>query len=177
MMNIKRTLLACWSIENHIRVHICAMKWLSRNIPFLGKATAMILDRLLMTVYGIDLMSTSINVKALAIAHPVGVLLGGNGIVSSGRVAVMAGVKFVARSPSDPRYIARQRERRVFQLGDNVVIGANTVVVGPVDICDNVVVAAMSLVNRDITEPGIYVGTPARKISDLVNDEWVKHIS
>ena len=59
-------------------------------------------------------------------------------------------------------------------MGDNVVIGANSVVVGPVDICDNVVVGAMSLVNRSITEPGTYVGIPAKRINDEVpSDIWV----
>nr|HQU73633.1 N-acetyltransferase [Calditrichia bacterium] len=34
----------------------------------------------------------------------------------------------------------------------------------PVRICDNVVIGAGSVVTRDITEPGIYAGNPARKI-------------
>ena len=64
----------------------------------------------------------------------------------------------------------------VFVLGDNVVIGANSVVMGPVDICDNVLIGAMSLVNRSIAEPGVYVGVPARKVSAEVSDEWVAHL-
>ena len=106
-----------------------------------------------------------------------GILLGGNGIVSPGRVAIMAGVKFVGRHPADPDYLARHREGRVFQLGDNVVIGANSVVVGPVEICDNVVVAAMSLVNRSIAEPGTYAGIPAKKVrEEIPGDDWVAHL-
>ena len=89
----------------------------------------------------------------------------------------MAGVKFVARKPSDPLYLERHRARRVFVLGDNVVIGSNSVIVGPVDICDNVIVGSLSLVNRSITEPGLYVGTPVRKVSDEIpSDEWVAHL-
>jgi serine acetyltransferase len=57
-----------------------------------------------------------------------------------------------------------------------VVIGANSVVIGPVDICDNVVVGAMSLVNRSITEPGVYVGVPVRKVKDTPDDIWVAHL-
>ena len=34
----------------------------------------------------------------------------------------------------------------------------------PVNICDNVVVGAGSVVTKDITESGIYAGNPARKI-------------
>jgi serine acetyltransferase len=127
--------------------------------------------------YGIDLLSYSIDVRALSIGHPGGILLGGNGLVSPGRVAIMAGVKLVGRRPNDPLYVERQRARRTFIFGDNVVIGANSVVVGPVTICSNVVIGALSLVNRDITEPGVYIGTPVRKISDVASDDWVSHLS
>ncbi len=89
----------------------------------------------------------------------------------------MAGVKFVGRKPSDPEYLRRHAERRVFVLGDNVVIGSNSVVVGPIDICDNVVIGSLSLVNRSITEPGLYVGCPVRKVGDEIpTDEWVAHL-
>lgn len=173
---MKRFLLGLWLVEGHIRVHIAATRWLHRRIPVLGKVLSMLLDRAMLSVYGIDMKGASVNVAALSIAHPVGVLLGGNGIVSLGRVAIMAGVKFVARSPSNEQYLRRQKEQCVFDLGDNVVIGANTVVIGPVRICDNVIVGALSLVNKDIVEPGVYVGAPVRKISDVVTDEWVNHL-
>ena len=136
----------------------------------------MLMDRLMLMLYGIDLKSESINVVKLSIAHPAGVLLGGNGIFSPGRVAIMAGVKFVAHSPGNKEYLARQKLGRVFELGDNVVIGANSVVIGPVNICDDVIIGAMSLVNKNISEPGVYVGVPLRKISDIVTDEWVNHL-
>lgn len=173
---MKRFLLDLWSVEGHIRAHIMITRWLCLHIPALGKILSMLMDRIMLSLYGIDLAGKSIDVAALSISHPAGVLLGGNGIRSSGRVAIMAGVKFVARSPSNEEYLRRQKEQRVFELGDNVVIGANSVVIGPLHICDDVVIGAMSLVNRDITEPGVYVGTPARKISDVVSDEWVSHL-
>lgn len=173
---MKGWLLNFLLLERYVRWQIRLSRSLYRNVPVAGRALSFALDRLLLLTCGLDVMSFSIDVRELSISHPVGVLLGGNGIRSSGRVAVMAGVKFVGRSPSDPEYLRRHAEQRVFQLGDNVVIGANSVVVGPVDICDNVVIAAMSLVNRSITEPGLYGGIPARKLRDDVNDEWVAHL-
>jgi serine acetyltransferase len=173
---VKQWLLGFWLVERYIRKHIAISRWFYYRMPLFGRVTSQLLDRLLLCTHGIDLASSSIDVKALSIAHPGGILLGGNGIVSGGRVAVMAGVKFVGRSPNDAEYLARHRERRVFVLGDNVVIGANSVVLGPIDICDNVVVGALSLVNRSISEPGIYVGVPARKVSADVSDEWVSHL-
>jgi acetyltransferase-like isoleucine patch superfamily enzyme len=48
------------------------------------------------------------------------------------------------------------------RVGNRVSIGSNATVL-PVTICDDVVIGAGSVVTRDITEPGIYAGNPARK--------------
>jgi acetyltransferase-like isoleucine patch superfamily enzyme len=53
------------------------------------------------------------------------------------------------------------------RIGSNVSIGTNSTIL-PVTICDNVVIGAGSVVTRDITEPGIYAGNPARKIRSMV---------
>jgi len=47
------------------------------------------------------------------------------------------------------------------ELGSHVSIGTNATVL-PVRICDHVVIGAGSVVTRDVTEPGIYAGNPAR---------------
>ncbi|MCI4670293.1 MAG: N-acetyltransferase [Bacteroidia bacterium] len=51
-------------------------------------------------------------------------------------------------------------------IGNNVSIGSNATIL-PVDICDHVVVGAGSVVTKSITEPGIYVGNPAKKLREL----------
>ena len=51
-------------------------------------------------------------------------------------------------------------------IGNNVSIGSNATIL-PVSITDQVVIGAGSVVTRDITEPGIYAGNPARKIRSL----------
>ena len=38
---------------------------------------------------------------------------------------------------------------------------------GPLSIKGPVLIGALSLVTRNITEPGVYVGAPAKKIRDL----------
>jgi len=52
---------------------------------------------------------------------------------------------------------------RSTKIGNHVSIGTNATIL-PVSICDNVVVGAGAVVTRDIIEPGIYAGNPARKI-------------
>jgi acetyltransferase-like isoleucine patch superfamily enzyme len=48
-------------------------------------------------------------------------------------------------------------------IGNHVSIGSNASIL-PVKICDHVVIGAGSVVTKDITEPGVYAGNPARKI-------------
>ncbi len=52
------------------------------------------------------------------------------------------------------------------KVGNNVSIGTNSTIL-PIWITDNVVIGAGSVVTKNITEPGIYAGNPARKIRDL----------
>ncbi len=47
------------------------------------------------------------------------------------------------------------------KIGNRVSIGSNATIL-PVRICDNAVVGAGSVVTKDITEPGVYAGNPAR---------------
>jgi acetyltransferase-like isoleucine patch superfamily enzyme len=55
-----------------------------------------------------------------------------------------------------------QRELwRATKIGNGVSIGTNTTIL-PVTICDRVVVGAGAVVTKDIAQPGIYVGNPAR---------------
>ena len=55
---------------------------------------------------------------------------------------------------------------RSTKIGNNVSIGTNATIL-PVTICDNVVIGAGSVVTKDITVPGIYVGNPARLLRKL----------
>lgn len=52
---------------------------------------------------------------------------------------------------------------RKTKIGNNVSIGSNATIL-PVEICDFTVVGAGSVVTKNITEPGIYAGNPAKKI-------------
>ncbi len=51
-------------------------------------------------------------------------------------------------------------------IGNNVSIGSNATIL-PVEICDNVVIGAGSVVTKPITKPGIYAGNPARFLRSI----------
>jgi acetyltransferase-like isoleucine patch superfamily enzyme len=48
-------------------------------------------------------------------------------------------------------------------IGNNVSIGSNASIL-PVNICDHVVIGAGAVVTKDILEPGVYAGNPAKRI-------------
>lgn len=52
------------------------------------------------------------------------------------------------------------------QIGGRVSIGSNATIL-PVSICNDVVIGAGAVVTNDITDSGIYVGNPAKKLRDL----------
>lgn len=52
------------------------------------------------------------------------------------------------------------------RIGNHVSIGTNATIL-PVEICDNVVVGAGSVVTKDIKTPGIYIGNPAKLLRKL----------
>lgn len=49
------------------------------------------------------------------------------------------------------------------KIGNRVSIGSNATIL-PVEICDDVVIGAGSVVTKPITEPGKYAGNPARRL-------------
>lgn len=53
------------------------------------------------------------------------------------------------------------------KIGDGVSIGSNVTML-PVQVCNNVVIGAGAVVTKNITEPGIYAGNPARLIKRLI---------
>jgi sugar O-acyltransferase (sialic acid O-acetyltransferase NeuD family) len=50
-------------------------------------------------------------------------------------------------------------------IGDSTWIGVGAVVNNNISICEDCIVGAGSVVVRNILEPGIYIGTPARKLA------------
>lgn len=60
----------------------------------------------------------------------------------------------------------RQELWRATRIGHKVSIGSNATIM-PINICDGAVIGAGAVVTRDIQEPGVYAGNPARKIKAL----------
>lgn len=55
---------------------------------------------------------------------------------------------------------------RSTKIGNQVSIGSNATIL-PVEICDRTVIGAGTVVTKNITVPGVYVGNPAKLIKKL----------
>jgi len=55
------------------------------------------------------------------------------------------------------------------EIGDNVFIGLNTIILKGVKIGNNVVIGAGSIINKDIPDNVVVAGVPARIIGDIEN--------
>jgi acetyltransferase-like isoleucine patch superfamily enzyme len=87
------------------------------------------------------------------------VTIGDDCFISHG--AMFINDRFVGAGPTADRQLWRST-----RLGNRVSIGTNATIL-PVKICDRAVIGAGAVVTRDITEPGFYVGNPARLLRRL----------
>jgi acetyltransferase-like isoleucine patch superfamily enzyme len=89
------------------------------------------------------------------------VTIGDDCFVSHG--AMFINDLFVTGGPAGKPELWRKTE-----IGNRVSIGTNATIL-PVTICDGAVIGAGAVVTKDITEPGFYVGNPARLLRSRKN--------
>ena len=80
-------------------------------------------------------------------------------------------VHILAHDASTKEFLNYTKIGRV-SIGDNVFIGAESVVLPNVNIGDNVVIGANSTVTKDITSNSVYAGNPAKFICTI--DEYIE---
>lgn len=92
--------------------------------------------------------------KSTKFAHPVGCVLG-MGVTLGQNCIIFQNVTIGTKSVFEHDYPT---------IGDNVIVGANSVVVGNITIGDGATIGACSLVNKDIPPKAIAVGIPVKII-------------
>ena len=121
----------------------------SEFFPFLFFAHY--LRRFIISNFGLDACFGNSIGGGLRIEHPVGIVIGGGVIIGKNAIilqGVTIGEKYVD-SRSDGSYPC---------IGDNVVIGVNTVLLGNIRIGNNVIFGANSLVLRDVEDNSLILG-------------------
>lgn len=66
---------------------------------------------------------------------------------------------------------ANPRDKTLVEVGNDVWIGANVVILDGVKIGDGAIVGANALVTKELEPYGIYAGVPAKKIGDRFTEE------
>ena len=83
-------------------------------------------------------------------------------------VTISSNVIILAHDAS-PNKVGCHTKLGKVSIGNNVFIGAGTIVLCDTKIGDNVIVGAGSLVNRDLESGYVYAGNPARKVETIEN--------
>jgi acetyltransferase-like isoleucine patch superfamily enzyme len=55
------------------------------------------------------------------------------------------------------------------KIGNSCRIGSNSTILPNVEICDDVTIGAGAVVTKSITEPGTYIGIPAKRLVKVGN--------
>ena len=70
--------------------------------------------------------------------------------------------------------VSGQGENRgVPKVGNNVYVGANVVIAGNINVEDNVLIGACSLVNMNVSANSVMLGVPAVKVSEKSSEGYV----
>ena len=136
-----------------------------RKIPLFGKILSTVFDNLILYIFSLETTSSSLEINNLIIGHSTGVVLGGNGIRSNGDLHISSGGVF-ARRYNQSKTIDNNKDY-FFDIDGDLTVGANSVLLGPLSIKGPTIIGALSVVTKDIIDPGVYVGSPAKKIRDL----------
>jgi serine O-acetyltransferase len=120
--------------------------------------SAMTLRTVGLILVGIDSVPGASIGPGLLLAHPNGVTIG-NSLTIGTNVTFAGGVTCAARHP-DPL----AEDQGFATIGDEVVLGAHAVLVGPVTIGRNAMVGSNSVVLSDVPDDAVVIGNPARKV-------------
>lgn len=91
-------------------------------------------------------------------------------ITIGNNVTLATDVKLLAHDASTAKVDGVRTKVGIVNIGNNVFIGANTVVLCNTRIGDNVIVGANSVVSKDLPSNGVYAGNPAKYICSF--DEY-----
>jgi serine O-acetyltransferase len=122
------------------------------------KQPAMMLRTVGLVLVGIDSVPGATIGSGLLIAHPNGVTIG-NSLTIGNNVTFAGGVTCAARYPD-----AEVTHQAFATIGDDVVLGAHTVLVGPVKIGDGAMVGSNAVVLSDVPERAVMFGNPAKRV-------------
>lgn len=122
------------------------------------KFLSFLLDRLSFHLYAAEIKSSADIGPGFTVAHPAGLVVGAK-VVAGSNFSVRQNVTLGGNNGK-----LRGREWSQPLIGDNVIIGCGSAVLGPIKISSNSIVGACSLVISDIDFGEVWGGVPAKRI-------------
>lgn len=86
-----------------------------------------------------------------------------NGIIFGDNVWIGPSVKIISANHDETNYY-KHKSQRPIRIGNNVWIGANAIILPGVEVGDNCIIGAGSVVTHDIKSDSIAIGNPAEII-------------
>lgn len=128
-----------------------------------------LLDRFSTTLTGAEIRSTACIGPGLHIAHTYGLVIGGN--VRAGRNLSLRQCTTLGGRGGRTREHSDDFRWSQPVIGDDVSIGCNAVLLGPILVGSKSVIGACSLVIHDVPSNTVVGGNPARPIGDMGVEE------
>lgn len=135
---------ALWNYRQAHFLWTIKLKTIARIWAYLGRI-----------VTGVEIHPAAKIGRRLVIDHGMGIVIGETAIIGDD-VLIYHGVTLGAKSGTSGK--------RHPTIGNNVVIGAQSTVLGNITIGDNASVGAGSVVTRDVANGATVVGNPAREL-------------
>ena len=136
-------------------VYLCRVMWYLYSLNGGGKAASKLIYKRIWHKYGCCIYPSAKVGKGFMIKHPVGIVIGNCSIGND--FTIMQGCTIGSRYFDNLKNVNNHPK-----IGNNVYVGCNSSVLGRVDICDDVVIGAHSLVMKDILQKGTYFGVPVK---------------
>lgn len=95
--------------------------------------------------------------KNLRIEHPMWICVGKTAELGD-NVRIYNGVLVIAKVTGDEQRKA-SKERRHAIIGDNVILGSGSTIIGPITIGENSIIGARAIVTHDVPANSVVIGT------------------
>lgn len=90
------------------------------------------------------------------LAHAIGVVIGQTSIIGN-NCKIYPGAKLIAKLAGDEALV-KDNQRRHPMIGDNCIIGADSLIIGPIEIGDNCLIASGAIVTKNIPSNTVVKG-------------------
>lgn len=104
----------------------------------------------------------SINRKVILQSSPDSRIMIGNNVTLSYGCFLLCGGRKIKEG-----YITKDHYYKDISIGNNVWVGAGTIILAGITIGDNIIIAAGSVITKDLESGWVYGGVPAKKIKQV----------